>query len=339
MTTYQRFRTDAVLNPWHNAIVLQTSARLLRLLSLFQAQRYWSGIDLANRLDVTARTLRRDVDRLRSLGYPVHSTSGIAGGYQLGAGATLPPLLLDDDEAVAVTLVLRTSASGGVSGIEEASMRALMKLEQVLPPRLRHRVAALHGFIVPLAGQRRGPTVDAERLSVIAGACRDLTGIRFQYQDRAGAPSARIVEPHRLVHTGYRWYLVAWDTVRNDWRTFRVDRIEGKLKTSTRFRPRKPPEGDFAAYVSKSLSQAPFPVRARITLHASVESLAKKIPPSAGVLEAIDQNSCLLRTGAHSVEGIAMHLSWLGVDFQIHEPEELIVHVRKLAERLKAATP
>jgi predicted DNA-binding transcriptional regulator YafY len=173
--------------------MVQTSARLLRLLSLFQAQRYWSGADLSERLEVTARTLRRDVDRLRSLGYPVHSTSGIAGGYQLGAGATLPPLLLDDDEAVAVALGLRTSASGGVSGIEEASVRALMKLEQVLPPRLRHRVAALHGFIVPL--KSRGPNVDAAYLSLIAGACRDNEGIRFSYKDRSGASSARTVEP------------------------------------------------------------------------------------------------------------------------------------------------
>ena len=168
---------------------MQTSARLLRLLSLFQAQRYWSGADLSQRLEITGRTLRRDVDRLRSLGYPVHSTSGAAGGYQLGAGATLPPLLLDDEEAVAVALGLRTSASGSVSGIEEASVRALLKLEQVLPPRLRHRVAALHSFIVPLGS--RGPTVDAERLSLIAGACRDHEGIRFQYHNRAGAPSAR----------------------------------------------------------------------------------------------------------------------------------------------------
>ena len=189
--------------------MLQTSARLLRLLSLFQVQRYWSGADLAQRLDVTARTLRRDVDRLRSLGYPVYSTSGVAGGYQLGAGATLPPLHLDDDEAVAVALGLRTSASGGVAGTEEASVRALMKLEQVLPPRLRTRVSALHRFIVPL--RNPGPTVDAGRLSVIAGACRDNAGIRFTYQGRTGAPAIRSVEPHRLVHTGYRWYLAAWD--------------------------------------------------------------------------------------------------------------------------------
>jgi len=316
--------------------MLQTSARLLRLLSLFQVQRYWSGADLSQRLDITARTLRRDVDRLRSLGYPVHSTSGTAGGYQLGAGANLPPLLLDDDEAVAVALGLRTAASGSVAGIEEASVRALLKLEQVLPPRLRHRIAALHSFILPLG--RRGPTVDAERLSVIAGACRDHEGIRFDYNNRSGAPSSRVVEPHRVVHTGYRWYLVAWDLGRKDWRTFRVDRIEGKLKTSTRFKPRKPPEGDFAAFVAKSLSQVPYPYRARVTLHAPVEAVAKRVPPSAGVLEAIDERSCMLNTGAHSLEGITIHLSLLGVDFQVHEPPELIDYIRRLTERLSRAT-
>lgn len=315
--------------------MLQTSARLLRLLSLFQAQRYWGGEELSKRLEVTARTLRRDVDRLRSLGYPVHSTSGIAGGYQLGAGATLPPLLLDDDEAVAVALGLRTSASSGVTGIEEASVRALLKLEQVLPPRLRHRVAALHGFIVPL--ETRAPTVDANLLSIIAGACRDNEGIRFSYHNRTGAPSTRAVEPHRVVHTGYRWYLVAWDIGRKDWRTFRVDRIEGKPKTSTRFKPRKPPEGDFAAFVSKSLSQVPYPFRARVTLHAPVEALAKRIPPSAGVLETIDENSCMLHTGSHSLESMAIHLAWLGVAFQVHEPPELITHLRTLADRFHAA--
>jgi predicted DNA-binding transcriptional regulator YafY len=315
--------------------MLQTSARLLRLLSLFQVQRYWSGADLSQRLDITGRTLRRDVDRLRSLGYPVHSTSGAAGGYQLGAGATLPPLLLDDEEAVAVALGLRTSASGSVTGIEEASVRALVKLEQVLPPRLRHRVTALHSFIVTLGN--RGPTVDAERLSAIAGACRDHEGIRFNYHNRTGAPSARVVEPHRLVHTGYRWYLVAWDVVRKDWRTFRIDRMEGKLKTSTRFQLRKPPEGDFAAFVAKSLSQVPYPYRARVTLRAPVDAVAKRIPPSAGVLEAIDERSCMLHTGSHSLEGITIHLSLLGVDFHVHEPPELIDYIRGLAGRLAQA--
>ena len=316
--------------------MLQTSARLLRLLSLFQAQRYWSGADLSSRLDITGRTLRRDVDRLRSLGYPVHSTSGTAGGYQLGAGATLPPLLLDDEEAVAVALGLRTSASGSVTGIEEASVRALLKLEQVLPSRLRQRVAALHSFIVPLG--TRGPTVDVERLSVIAAACRDQQGIRFSYHSRTGVPSVRSAEPHRLVHTGHRWYLVAWDLGREDWRTFRIDRIEGKLKTSTRFKPRKPPEGDFAAFVSKSLSYVPYPCRARVTLHAPAETIASRIPASAGVLESIDTRSCMLHTGSHSLEAITIHLSLLGVDFRVHEPPELVDYIRRLVDRLSQAT-
>jgi len=318
--------------------MLQTSARLLRLLSLFQAQRYWSGADLSEELEVTGRTLRRDVDRLRDLGYPVHSTSGVAGGYQLGAGANLPPLLLDDDEAVAVALGLRTSAVSGVTGTEEASVRALMKLEQVLPPRLRSRVAALHLFIEPLSTRPgRGPTVDAERLAAIAGACRDSECIRFSYKNRTGAPSLRNVEPHRLVHTGRRWYLVAWDASRKDWRTFRVDRIEGKLKTSVRFKPRKPPEGDFALFVSKSLAQVPMPLRARVTLHAAVEVLAQRIPPSAGILEAIDNHRCMLIAGAHSVEAITIHLSLLGVDFEVHEPPELIAYMHALAARLQRA--
>lgn len=316
--------------------MLQTSARLLRLLSLFQARRYWSGADLSRNLKVTARTLRRDVDRLRSLGYPVHSTSGLAGGYQLGAGATLPPLLLDDDEAVAVALGLRTSARGGVSGLEEASVRALLKLEQVLPPRLRGRVAALHGFVLPL--ESRGPTVDAERLSFIASACRDHDGIRFTYHDRAGSPSTRSVEPHRLVHTGYRWYLVAWDLTRKDWRTFRVDRVQGKLKTSTRFHPRKPPEGGFAAFVSRSIAHVPNPFSARVTLQAPLETLTRRISPSLGALEAIDEHSCHLHTGSHSLEAITIHLLLLGVDFRVHEPPELIHYIQQLTNRFIRGT-
>ena len=207
--------------------MLETSARLLRLLSLFQGRRYWSGAELSERLEIVPRTLRRDVDRLRSLGYPVNSTSGAAGGYQLGAGATLPPLLLDDEEAVAVAVGLRTSASGTISGIEEASVRALSKLQQVLPARLRRRVSALHSFILPL--DRAGPMVDAEALTTIAGACRDYETLRFRYNSRDGVASDREVEPHRLVHAGRRWYLAAWDAGRNNWRTFRVDRIEPRI--------------------------------------------------------------------------------------------------------------
>lgn len=312
--------------------MLQTSARLLRLLSLFQGRRYWSGAELSQQLEVTGRTVRRDVDRLRSLGYPVHASSGVAGGYQLGAGATLPPLLLDDDEAVAVAVGLRTAASGTVSGIGEASVRALLKLEQVLPSRLSRRVTALHSFILPLTNS--GPTVDAGTLSTIAGACRDHHRLRFHYSGRAGAPSTRAVEPHRLVHTGRRWYLVAWDVGRKDWRTFRVDRIEPPLSASSLFTPRQPPEGDFATYVSKSVAYAPFPHRARVTLHAPLATISDRVPPTYGVLEAVSRHTCTLYTGAPSLDILAVHLAMIGVHFEVHEPPELIDHIRKLAERL-----
>ena len=316
--------------------MLETSARLLRLLSLFQAQRYWAGTDLAERLEVTARTLRRDVDRLRSLGYPVNSTSGTAGGYQLSSGATLPPLLLDDDEAVAVAVGLRTAASGTVAGIEEASVRALTKLEQVLPARLSRRVAALHAFIVPLINA--GPTVDADTLSAIAAACRDHEELRFRYHSRDGSPSVRAVEPHRLVHTGRRWYLAAWDTERNNWRTFRVDRIEGRLTTGARFAPRKPPDGDFAAYVARSVSYAPYQHQALVKVQAPVEIVAERIPASVGTLEAIDQGTCLLRTGACSLDALAVYLALVGFDFEVREPPELAARIRELGERFGRAT-
>jgi predicted DNA-binding transcriptional regulator YafY len=315
--------------------MLETSARLLRLLSLFQARRYWSGAELSERLEVTARTLRRDVDRLRSLGYPVNSTSGAAGGYQLGAGATLPPLLLDDEEAVAVAVGLRTAASGTVSGMEEASVRALFKLQQVLPSRLRRRVTALNSFIVPLSSP--GPTIDAETLTRIAGACRDSEKLRFQYHNRDGVASARDVEPHRLVHTGRRWYLAAWDSVRNDWRTFRVDRIVAGLTTGLRFAPRKAPEGGFAAYVSRSVAYAPYPHRAKILLHAPLELASQRVPPSAGTLEAVDEKTTLLHMGAGSLDMLAVYLAMIGLDFEVREPPELIDSIRALAARFQRA--
>ncbi len=316
--------------------MLETSARLLRLLSLFQARRYWSGVELSERLDVTARTLRRDVDRLRSLGYPVNSTAGTGGGYQLGAGATLPPLLLDDDEAVAVAVGLRTAASGTVTGIEEASVRALSKLQQVLPARLRRRVTALHSFILPLANI--GPTVDAEALSVIASACRDCEELRFGYQSRDGTGSSRQVEPHRLVHTGRRWYLVAWDVGRGDWRTFRVDRIEPRLASGQRFTPREPPEGGFAAFVTRSVAYTPQLHQAKVTLHVPVETAAERVPPGAGMLEALDQHTCVLHTGASSLDTLSIYLALIDFDFEVREPPELIERVRWLAERFTRAT-
>jgi len=315
--------------------MLETSARLLRLLSLFQARRYWSGAELVDRLEVTSRTLRRDVDRLRHLGYPVHSTSGTAGGYQLGAGATLPPLLLDDDEAVAVAVGLRTAASGGVTGIEESSVRALAKLEQVLPSRLRRRITALHSFIVPVTNS--GPTVDASILSLIAGACRDNDGLRFGYRGKTGAASERQVEPHRLVNFGRRWYLVAWDTTRKDWRTFRLDRIDKPALSGLRFMTRKLPAEDIAAYVTRGIAYEQYPHRASVILHAPAEKMAELVPCSVGTLEAVDEKRCRVHIGAYTLEMLAGYLGMFGVDFEVSEPPELIDQIRRLSARFSQA--
>jgi predicted DNA-binding transcriptional regulator YafY len=240
-------------------------------------------------------------------------------------------LLLDDDEAVAVAVGLRTAASGTVTGIEEASVRALAKLEQVLPSRLRRRVTALHAFIVPLGN--RGPTVDAEMLSSIAGACRDCEKMRFRYNARNGALSTREVEPHRLVHTGRRWYLAAWDLARGDWRTFRVDRIDGKLSTGSRFVPREPPEGDFAAYVSRSVAYTPYPYRARVTLHATVGAAIERVPAGIATFEAVTPDTCVMHLGAGSLDSLSVYLALIGFEFEVHEPPELIERVRWLAAR------
>jgi len=317
--------------------MLETSARLLRLLSLLQARRDWSGPDLADRLGVSARTVRRDVERLRSLGYPVHATSGTAGGYRLGAGAALPPLLLDDDEAVAVAVGLRTAAGGTVAGIEETSLRALAKLEQVLPSRLRHRVETLQSVTLPLAGT--GPTIDPDTLMLIAAACRDHQRLRFDYRGREGNPSTRDTEPLRLVHTGRRWYLVAWDLGREDWRTFRVDRITPRIPPGPRFTPRDPPDEDVPAYVNWVVSSARHRYQARFTFHASAETLAEKVPPTSGVIEAVDDHTCILHTGSNHLDALAIHVAVLGIDFEAHEPPELLDHIRTLAERLGRATP
>jgi predicted DNA-binding transcriptional regulator YafY len=315
--------------------MLETSARLLRLLSLLQARRGWSGPQLADRLGVTTRTVRNDVDRLRSLGYPVHGTPGVAGGYELGAGTSLPPLLLDDDEAVAVAVGLRTAAGGTVAGIDETSLQALAKLEQVLPSRLRHRVRALQAYTIAVPG--RGPTVDAEVLTTVAGACRDHEQLRFDYRTHDGAASLRRVEPHRLVHTRGHWYLVAWDVDRGDWRTFRADRIAPRTPTGPRFTPRALPEqGDVAAYVTSGVESALWRYRARVRLHAPAVAVADRLPTAVRV-EAVDEQTCVMQAGADTLEMLAHYIGLLGVDFDIIEPAELVDHVRTLAERYHRA--
>ncbi|GII97300.1 helix-turn-helix transcriptional regulator [Sinosporangium siamense] len=316
--------------------MLETSARLLRLLSLLQTHREWSGAELAQRLGVTGRTVRRDVDRLRELGYPVHATAGVS-GYRLGAGSTLPPLLLDDDEAVAVAVGLRTAAGGGVTGIEESSVRALVKLEQVLPARLRARVGTLQSMTVPLTAA--GPTVDPELLTAVAAACRDHEGLRFDYQSHDGSETTRLVEPHRLVSSGRRWYLIAFDTTRDDWRTFRLDRVRLRTPGGRRFVPRDPPETDLAGYTTRMISSAPYRYRGRFTVHAPAAEVGARFPPAVALVEPLDEGSCTLVSGANSLDEMLFYVMSLGVPFEVHEPGELVDHIRVLIGRLTAALP
>ncbi|MGW6569036.1 helix-turn-helix transcriptional regulator [Streptomyces sp. NPDC054975] len=316
--------------------MLETSARLLRLLSLLQAHREWSGADLADRLGVTTRTVRRDVDRLRELGYPVNASPGTGGGYQLGAGAELPPLLLDDDEAVAVAVGLRTAAGQGVEGVGEASVRALAKLEQVLPGRLQRRVSTLNAFTVPML-RTPATQVDPAVLTELANACRDSERLRFEYRDHGGTATRRTVEPHRLVCTERRWYLVAWDADRADWRTFRADRIDPKPPHGPRFPPREPPAEDLAAYVAKGISGAAYAAEATIRLHVPLAEAASAVGPMDGVLEPDGDGACLLRAGAGSLAGMVVHVLMLGFEFEVVAPRELDDWVRMLRDRLSRA--
>ncbi|MFG2273007.1 helix-turn-helix transcriptional regulator [Streptomyces chartreusis] len=314
--------------------MLDTSARLLRLLSLLQAHRDWSGAELADRLGVTPRTVRRDVDRLRELGYPVNASPGTGGGYQLGAGAELPPLLLDDDEAVAVAVGLRTAAGQGIEGIGETSVRALAKLEQVLPNRLRRRVSALNAFTVPMLRGPQPSAVDPAVLTELANLCRDSERLRFEYRDHEGASTRRSVEPHRLVCSERRWYLVAWDLDREDWRTFRVDRVIPKPPHGPRFDPRTPPAEDLAAYVSRGVSTRAYASQAVVRLLVPLQEAAERVTPTAGQLEAEGPDSCLLRTGAGSLDVMVVHVMLMGFEFEVLEPVELVETIRTAQGRL-----
>ncbi|CAL9347054.1 hypothetical protein SUDANB121_00399 [Nocardiopsis dassonvillei] len=312
-----------------------TSSRLLRLLSLLQTRKDWPGSELADRLEVSARTVRRDVDRLRELGYPIQASMGTGGGYQLGAGASLPPLLLDDDEAVAVAVGLRTAAQGGVSGIEETSVRALAKLLMVLPSRLRRRVDALGTFTVPMPGG--GPTVDADVLALVAGVCRDGERLRFDYESHDGTLTRRVTEPHRLVSRGRLWYLVAWDNERDDWRTFRVDRMRPLTPTGPRVPPRDPPEQGVAAYLAERMNFHMWPHKARLRLLIGAEEAAGRGIGEYGRLEPVDDTSCRLEVAGDSLKVMACYLAMLDVEMRVEEPAELRTEMADLADRLRRA--
>lgn len=313
--------------------MLSSSSRLLRLLALLQTRGHWAGAELAERLAIHPRTLRRDVDRLRQLGYPIQASSGVAGGYAFGPGHMLPPLLLDDDEALAVAIALRTAAAGRVGGIEETALRAVIKLEQVMPVRLRRRVHALRSAILPMDSV--GPIVDATMLATLACACRDQLRVSFTYTDTAGVRSTRSIEPQGVVHTGTRWYLVAWDPSRSDWRTFRIDRMAPPVAAGSHFPPRAAPGGgDLQAFVSRAVAVAPYPEQVRIVLHAPRKVMAQRIPPSAGVLEERGAQRCLLQCGAQALDPLVYWLLALDVDFEVLAPSSLKDRLRVAGERL-----
>jgi predicted DNA-binding transcriptional regulator YafY len=319
--------------------MVQTSARLLALLSLLQIRREWTGQELADRLEVGPRTIRRDVDKLRSLGYPIEAAPGVAGGYRLSAGGELPPLLLDDAEAVAVAVGLRTAASGSVAGIEETSVRALAKLEQVLPSRLRRRVSALSD--ATSAFSIDGPQIDADLLATLAGACRDGTRLQFGYVARDDKATRRNTEPSAVVYSGYRWYLVAFDNDREDWRTFRIDRIRGRVREAGRCRRRTVPGGDPAAYVKQQLrlggaGETPA-APGRIRLHAPAAEAGRRIPKRYATVEPDGEDACIVTTVGSWTRSFLVWMALLDVQIEVLDPPELTEAARTLVALLGAA--
>ncbi len=321
--------------------MVQTSARLLALLSLLQVRREWTGQELADRLEVGPRTIRRDVEKLRSLGYPVEAAPGVAGGYRLGAGGELPPLLLDDAEAVAVAVGLRTAASGSIAGIEETSVRALAKLEQVLPSRLQRRVSALTDATSAFGFE--GPRIDADLLATIAGACRDGVQLHFSYIAKDERATKRHTEPCAVVYSGHRWYLVAFDLARDDWRTFRLDRIQGRVRPGARGRRRTVPGGDPAAYVKRQLRNAgagggdlAAPGRIRLAMPAS--NAGRRIPARYATVEPDGENACIVSTRGAWSRQFLVWMALLDEPMEVVGPPELAAAARALVARLAPPT-
>jgi predicted DNA-binding transcriptional regulator YafY len=311
----------------------QTTARVLQLLGLLQSRPVWSGPDLAERLGITVRSVRRDVERLRDLGYPVEASKGIGGGYRLAAGRALPPLLLDPEEAVAVAVCLRLAAGGTVAGVGEAALRTLTKLDQVLPGRLRAQVAAVHEATDTLDSS--GVTVDPDVLLTLARASRDRRRVRFSYVARDGGASERVVEPYRMVATGRRWYLLAYDVDRDDWRTFRLDRMREVTETTWTFTARQAP--DAREYVARSVTQSPYRHVARVRFDVPAEQVRERIPATAGTVEPVDDTSSLLTAGADHLDHLCVWLASVGAEFTVLEPPELREVMADLADRLGRA--
>ena len=310
-----------------------TPGRMLELLSLLQSRPSWSGTELAGRLEVTERTVRRDIDRLRMLGYPVEATPGRYGGYELGRGGRLPPLLLSDDEAVAVAIGLRSAVDGSVTGMEESAVSTLAKLDQILPAHLSRRVRAVHESTTNMLWSGQRPTVDAAHLVLVANACSAQQRVRFSYTDKKGNPSDRLVEPLRLVRSGWRWYLVARDIDRRDWRTFRLDRLREPECVGTTFEIVDPP--DPVAMVTEGISMASFPFQARIRIPLSVEEATRMVPRTFAVLEGT-AGGTLVELGAPSLDRMVAYLAGLSPPCEVLDPPELrkalVRHVKSVVD-------
>ena len=315
---------------------MNTSARMLRLLSLLQTHRYWPGSELSDRLEVSPRTLRRDIDRLRELGYSVDAVRGVAGGYQLRAGGSLPPLLLEDEEAVAIAVGLQTAASGSVSGMEETSVQALTKVIGLMPPRLRRQMDAIRSQTENLPW-RGGPELDAALLTTLAQACRDAEPLRFTYTAREAEPTDRWVEPHRLVTLGRRWYVVAYDRDRQDWRSFRVDRISEPRTTGQRFRPRALPAEDAVTFVQSGIRRMPQRYAVRVRIDAPVATVEGAVG-HWGTATGTD-GDCLLEMNLDSLEWPVVVLMGLDADFTVEGPVELVELLDRAARRFAAVRP
>jgi predicted DNA-binding transcriptional regulator YafY len=314
-----------------------TSSRTLRLLSLLQTHRHWSGEELADRLAVSIRTLRRDVERLRELGYPVNASRGVEGGYQLAPGASLPPLLLDDEEAVALALGLQTAAQGAVTGIAESSVRALTKVVQVMPARLRRQVEALRTMTTSVPWSSADASAEPETLVAVARACRDSERLEFSYTAGGGERTDRQVEPLRLVAVGRRWYLVAYDLTRHDWRSFRLDRLTGPRGTGVRFRPRELPGQDAAEFVRAGLNRWSSGHDIEASVHAPAERVRARIGRWATVTED-EPGRCTVRMNSDSFEWPAMALGSLDAEFTVHSPTEFADYLRTWSDRFARAT-
>ncbi|UFU06783.1 helix-turn-helix transcriptional regulator [Ruania halotolerans] len=316
---------------------MSTGSRTLRLLSLLQTHRYWSGDDLADRLEVSIRTLRRDVDRLRDLGYPVQADRGVGGGYQLAPGAAMPPLVLDDEGAVALVVGLQAAATSSVAGVADASVRALATVVPVLPKRLRRRVEAIGAATVTLgpAGPVRDVT-DPGTLVVLAQASRDAERVRFGYTSASGHLSHRTVEPVRLVTVGRRYYLLAYDLDRSDWRSFRLDRLDDPQPTGHRFRPREVPGGDAAAYVRDSLRRSDRHPEVSAELAAEADQVRERIGRWFEVTET-GPGRCRVHAEGIDPEWMAFSLAHAGAEILAVEPAEVREVMRSWASRFTRA--